>query len=190
MGKLIIFRHAMEMSNKQKAHKKCAAFSSVSNAICYTFLASFSAFKRSFSSFFRFSAEYSFRLFSLTIFSLILLAESLDVDCSVLAALLPFVKEMMKNGLRDVDGVVWFGFSVGEAITRVLGGFGLIGATLAVMPNFDTVDCVVGVDVAAASRGTVSRDDVDDADLDFCDVYEANLQWIAIAIHRTSSGWL
>lgn len=25
------------------------------------------------------------------------------------------------------------------------------------------------------NRGTVSRDDVDDADFDFCDVYEANL---------------
>lgn len=152
--------------------------------IIITFLASFSAFKRNFSSFFRFSAEYSFLLFSFTIFSLILLLHSFEAACSlVFDVFLLLFSEMMKNGLRDVDGgVVRFGFSVGEANARVVvGGFvGLIGATFAVMPNFETADCelvvvaVVAV-VVPLNRGTVSSDDDDDADFDFCDVYEANL---------------
>lgn len=80
----------------------------------------------------------------------------------------------MKNGLRDVDGVA-VGFSVGEASARVLVGFGLIGATFAVIPNFETADCVLVDVVLPLSRGTVSSDDVDDADFDFVDVYDANL---------------
>lgn len=81
----------------------------------------------------------------------------------------------MKNGLRDVDGVVMFGFSVGEANVRVLVGFGLIGATFAVMPNFETADWELVDVVVLPNNGTVSNDDVDDADFDFVDVYEANL---------------
>lgn len=145
----------------------------------FTFLASFSAFKRNFSSFFRFSAEYSFLLFSLTIFSLILLLHSFEVDDSSLVfdVFLLLFSEMMKNGLRDVDGggggVISFGFSVGEANARVFAGFGLIGATFAVMPNFETADCEL-LDVVVLlllNRGTVSSD----AGFVFCDVYEANL---------------
>lgn len=203
-----------------------------------TFRASFSAFMRSFSSFFRFSAEYSFRLFSFIIFSLIFLLYSFDVDdCSpaaVVAAFLLLPNEMLKNGLRDADDVddtvdgggcgtifaldevkvaavdvvlVVFnliavavdfeavaaiaaaalldvavamlsaGFSVGDTNARVLiVDFDLIGATFAVIPNFETADGVL-VDIAEVlpNSGTVSRDDVEDADFDFCDVYEANL---------------
>lgn len=210
-----------------------------------TFLASFSAFMRNFSSFFRFSAEYSFRLFSFIIFSLIFLLDSFDVDdCStaaaVVAAFLLLPNEMIKNGLRDddddvddagcggvaaldvdfvlddavaivaADGFVLIlfavdvdfaaadaaaaavavvladvavamlraGFSVGDTNARVLTvGFDLIGATFAVIPNFETADEVL-VDMAVLllpNSGTVSRDDVDDADFDFCEVYEANL---------------
>lgn len=211
-----------------------------------TFLASFSAFKRNFSSFFRFSAEYSFRLFSFIIFSLIFLLHSFDVE-AVLAALLLLPSEMTVKKDRDVDddvddaaagdGVIVFdvgfaldevdaaaaadigvfcllfavvavcfatavddddfgtfagancladvelamrigGLSVGDTNARVLSAdFDLIGATFAVIPNFETADGVL-VDIGAAlpnSNGTVSRDDVDDADFDFCDVYEANL---------------
>lgn len=223
-----------------------------------TFLASFSAFKRSFSSFFRFSAEYSFRLFSFIIFSLIFLLHSFDVDdCSaaaVAAAFLLLPNEMIKNGLRDVDDDVddagWgggtvldvgfvfdeadaivaadvvvlilfavdvdfaaaavavaaaavladvpmlvAGLSVGDTNARVFTvGLDLIGATFAVIPNFETAEGVlVDIDVLLLllNSGTVSRDDVDD--FDFCDVYEANLvgfsnanmhrmKWIAMEI--------
>lgn len=74
--------------------------------------------------------------------------------------------------------VVMLGFlSVGEANARVLVGFvALIGATFAVMPNFETADCELLVDVVwLPNSGTVSSDCVDDADFDFCDVYDANL---------------
>lgn len=203
-----------------------------------TFLASFSAFKRSFSSFFRFSAEYSFRLFSFIIFSLIFLLHSFDVDdCSaaaVAAAFLLLPNEMIKNGLRDVDDdvddadcgggtvldvgfvlddadaivaaavvvLILFaddvdfavaadavaaaaladvpmliaGLSVGDTKRVLTVGLDLIGATLAVIPNFETAEGVlVDIDVLPLllNSGTVSRDDVDD--FDFCDVYEANL---------------
>lgn len=152
-------------------------FYDIKKTAIFTFLASFSAFKRNFSSFFRFSAEYSFLLFSLTIFSLILLLHSFEVDDSSLVfdVFLLLFSEMMKNGLRDVDGggVISFGFSVGEANARVFAGFGLIGATFAVMPNFETADCEL-LDVVVLlllNRGTVSSD----AGFVFCDVYEANL---------------
>lgn len=79
-------------------------------------------------------------------------------------------------GAAAIGIMLVVGFSVGEANARVVVGFGLIGATFAVIPNFETADWVL-VDVVKVllNRGTVSRDDVDDADFDFCDVYEANL---------------
>lgn len=84
---------------------------------------------------------------------------------------------MMKNRLRDVDvdgGVVILSFSVDEANVRVVIGFGLIGATFAVMPNFETADWEL-TDIFAPNSGTVSSDDDDEIDFDFCDVYDANL---------------
>lgn len=218
-----------------------------------TFRASFSAFKRSFSSFFRFSAEYSFRLFSFIIFSLIFLLHSFDVDdfsaAAVLAAFLFLPNEMTVKNVRDdvddaggdgatvLDDVIFAldevvaavtgdlillfaivvglaaavvdddaatdvfpicfadvgvtmligGFSVGDTNARVVtADFDLIGATFAVIPNFETVDGVfVDIDALLSnSSGTVSRDDVDDADFDFCDVYEANLFWF-FSRHQT-----
>lgn len=72
----------------------------------------------------------------------------------------------------SVGIILFVGSSVGEVIARVVVGFGLIGATFAVIPNFETADRVlVDVVVLLPNRGTVSRDDV----VDFCDVYEANL---------------
>lgn len=184
---------------------------------------------RSFSSFFRFSAEYSFRLFSFIIFSLIFLLHSFDDDdCSTAAVVAVFL--LFKKLNRDVDDdaadagvgggatvldatfafdeavvaivaavVVVFilfpvaaavpvlaevavtiliaGFSVGDTNARVfIADLDLIGATFAVIPNFETADGVlVDIVVLLPNSGTVSRDDVDDADFDFCDVYEANL---------------
>lgn len=76
-----------------------------------------------------------------------------------------------------VTVVILVGFSVGDANARVLVDFDLIGATFAVIPNFETAEWLLDDDAGGllSNNGTVSRDDVDDADFDFCDVYEANL---------------
>lgn len=146
----------------------------------HTFLASFSAFCRSFSSFFRRSAELSFFLFSAAILSS---AAVLLIALFVFVFVVPFPPA--KYELCDVDGMLLaaaaasdacFPLGVARCVFGVIGF--LIGATLAVMPNFDTVDGCELDDTGAAllSNGTVSSDDVDDADFDFCAVYEANLR--------------
>lgn len=156
-----------------------------------TFLASFSAFNRNFSSFFRFSAEYSFFLFSSAIFSSILLVTAsvpgLVVDCPPINVLrLPDLPSGSMKKLRDVDGAGEPGFSteiktqtkiltllwismeqsmlwitsiafqkqinidsdgrrcVPGVIVRVADDADLMGATFAVMPNFDVADGTVG----------------------------------------------
>lgn len=79
-----------------------------------TFLASFSAFNRSFSSFFRFSAENSFFLFSSVILSSILLAtvSAFVFDCPPINVLrFPHLPSGNMKKLRDVDGVGATGFS-------------------------------------------------------------------------------
>lgn len=59
-------------------------------------------------------------------------------------------------------------------IVRVFEVFDLIGATFAVIPGFETVDCDCEFEcIVLSRRGTVSSDD--ETDFVFCAVYDANL---------------
>lgn len=87
-----------------------------------------------------------------------------------------FFSEAVDDGVAGIDGETLLVVCV-DVIKWVVDVIGfLIGATLAVMPNFETGDCELDetdVGTELLNNGTVSNDD--DVDFDFCAVYEANL---------------
>lgn len=109
----------------------------------------------------------------------VLILFAVDVDFAAAADAAVAVAAVVDDAALANVPMLIAGFSVGDTNARVFSvDFDLIGATFAVIPNFETADGVL-VDIAEVlllpNSGTVSRDDVDDADFDFCDVYEANL---------------